>query len=252
MRDNLRIAIQSSFIALTCLAVAEITFRPAMAATSRRFYFEKEKHVVWDVPVPQKVVAFTFDDGPGKYTPQILHMLKEYHDHATFFVIGESVRKYPDLLKQEIMDGHEIGNHTDNHEEIRRLGQHQMIEEIQKCSDTIEQVGGIHVHLFRSPSGYYDDRVVDTVNELGYQMILWSWDGDSRDWRSPGTTNIVKRILSGIHPGDIVIFHDSGGNRTQTVKALSILLPRLHDMGYQLVTVSQLFEMRRKTPEIEK
>lgn len=214
------------------------------AEGSRRFFFEKQKQVVWDVPVHNKVIAFTFDDGPGKYTSDILRLLAEYHDHATFFVTGVSIRKFPEVLQAEVRDGHEIGNHTDSHRDVRRLSASQIQDEVDGCTEKIEELAHIHPKLFRTPAGYYDERVVDTVNQLGYRMVLWSWDEDSRDWKAPRAQAIVQRVLKGVHPGDIVIFHDAGGNRLQTVRALEVLIPRLHEMGYRLVTVSELIRLR--------
>lgn len=207
-------------------------------------YFES-LGVVWDVPVSQKVIALTFDDDPNpKFAPEILHSLKQNHAKATFFVLGEQVESYPKLVQREIMEGHEVANHTYSHPKIWRLSANQIKKEIMRTQQVIVSATGKKTsYLFRPIGGYIDDKMVNVAKKQGYRVILWSWHQDSS---KPGVSKIVNKVVNNARNSDVVLFHDHGGDRSQTVKALKQILPKLRKKGFGFVTVSELLEMKAK------
>lgn len=212
----------------------------------RKFYEEHGK-AIWEIPTKQKVIALTFDDGPSsKYTPQILDILKQYHAKATFFVVGTCVKAHPDVVKREILDGHELANHTYHHSVSRGLNEEEIRNELRKTKQTITQLTGYSPKLFRPPGGYYNETIINVSNQEGYTVVMWSWHQDTYDWKKPGVHNIVKKVLSNARNGDIVLFHDNGGDRRQTIEALKKILPELQKRGYKFVTVSELLQMHPK------
>lgn len=228
------------------LELLTVSTSTAQSNTKGRFYFESRREVVWEVPMEQKAIALTFDDGPNPtYTPQILELLKQYHAKATFFVTGSRVEKYPTLAKQEVIEGHELANHTYSHASMRRISSEKLQDELRKADQAIYNVTGQKSHLFRPPGGHYDETIVNAAKQAGYTVVMWSWDEDTRDWSKPGVKKIVSTVLSNIHNGDIVLFHDHGGDRRQTIAALQEILPELQHRGYQFVTISELLQMRK-------
>ncbi|MBE2906263.1 polysaccharide deacetylase family protein [Anoxybacillus flavithermus] len=200
--------------------------------------------IVWHVPVNEKMVAITFDDGPDMlYTPDILAILKQYDAKATFFVVGFRAEKYPDIIKRQIEEGHEIANHTYEHRDFRGQSKETIVEEIQKTEEVLYNITGKRPTLFRPPLGYYNQRILNIAKEQGYTVVMWSKHQDTYDWQNPGTNRIVRRVIRHIQPGQIILFHDHGsGSRKQTVQALKEILPILKQKGYTFVTVSELLK----------
>jgi polysaccharide deacetylase family sporulation protein PdaB len=237
-------ALISCFVTL----LATVPTKAEIVEKKGRSYFEARGDVVWEVPTEQRVIALTFDDGPNpEYTPQVLDLLKQYHAKATFFVIGSRVEKYPELVRREAVEGHEVANHTFSHPNLRRFTVEKLQEELAKAQDVIWAVSEHTPHLFRPPGGYYDETIVNTAKQAGYTVVMWSWHLDTRDWSCPGVGKIVNRVLSNARNGDIVLFHDHGGNRRQTIEALQQILPELQQRGYQFITISQLLEIKSKS-----
>ncbi|MGJ7034648.1 polysaccharide deacetylase family protein [Anoxybacillus eryuanensis] len=200
--------------------------------------------IVWNVPTDEKMVAITFDDGPDMlYTPDILTILKQYDAKATFFVVGFRAEKYPDIIKRQMNEGHEIANHSYKHLDFRGKSKQTIEEEIKKSEDVIYQITGKRPTLFRPPLGYYNKRIIDIAKQRGYTVVMWSKHQDTYDWQNPGTSRIVRRVISHIQPGQIILFHDHGsGSRKQTVQALKEILAILKEKGYTFVTVSELLK----------
>ncbi|ANB60735.1 polysaccharide deacetylase family protein [Anoxybacteroides amylolyticum] len=205
----------------------------------------KIDEIVWDVPTTKKVVALTFDDGPDIiYTPQILAILKEYNAKATFFVVGFRAEKYPDIIKKQAQEGHELGNHTYKHLDFRGKSTETVIHEIKKTETILYELTKKRPTLFRPPLGHYNRNVIDAVTKEGYTFVMWSREQDTYDWKNPGTPKIVRRVVQHIQPGQIILFHDHGsGSRKQTVQALKEILPILKEKGYTFVTVSELLKL---------
>ena len=215
----------------------------AFATDKGRPYYEEHGYVMWDINTEEKVIALTFDDGPHeKYTPQVLDLLERYEAKATFFVIGENAEKYPDLILRMGEEGHEIANHTYSHP--LHVTPSELREELKKTNDIIQGITGTYPVFYRPVAGAYNDKIINTAIEEGYRVVLWSWHLDTQDWKTPGVKKIVNKVLKGASPGDIVLFHDAGGNRTQTVKALKEILVALKAQGYRFVTVSELAEIQ--------
>ncbi len=198
--------------------------------------------VIRNVPTNAKLLALTFDDGPSEtFTPQILKLLEDYHATATFFVIGSRIERYPDLIREELSEHNEIANHSYSHILLQRVPVSAVYTELLKEQQAMLMVTGHEAsHLFRPPRGRFGKSVLDAARQSGYKIVLWSVD--SRDWDNPGTGYIVKHVLKDAKSGDILLFHDQGGNRQQTVSALRTIIPELERRGYQFVTVSELLE----------
>ncbi len=213
----------------------------SLASDKGRPYYEKKGYILWDIKTEEKVIALTFDDGPhATYTPEILNLLTKYDAKATFFVIGERAEQFPDLILELANKGHEIANHTYTH--AYSITPEKLETELKKTNEIIHDITGIYPLLYRPVGGRYDDDIINTAVSNGYKVVLWSWHQDTKDWKSPGIINIVTTVLSGAKPGDIVLFHDAGGNRSQTVRALEEILPELKKQGYEFLTVSELLD----------
>jgi peptidoglycan/xylan/chitin deacetylase (PgdA/CDA1 family) len=181
-------------------------------------------------------IALTIDDGPDpEWTPKILALLARYEIPATFCMIGRHAAGNPNLVAAVAAAGHHIANHTFTHPlNLPRLTPSQISAEINRATDTITAVsGGRRPILFRAPGGNWSPTVIATCTAAGMRPLDWSVD--PRDWSLPGVPHIVQTILLRTHPGSIILDHDGGGNRQQTVDALTIALPRLIDAGYHFV-----------------
>jgi peptidoglycan-N-acetylglucosamine deacetylase len=183
-------------------------------------------------------VALTFDDGPGPYTPQVLSVLERYHVRATFFEIGKMLRYFSQSTVREIEDGDVIGDHTESHPAMATLSAHDQYEELFEQIARIELLGGRRPTLFRPPYGSFDATTFHELAKLHLLMVLWSVDTD--DYLQPGVSEIVERAVTGAHPGAIILMHDAGGVRTQTIEALPSIIKQLRAQGYRLVTIPQL------------
>jgi peptidoglycan/xylan/chitin deacetylase (PgdA/CDA1 family) len=187
----------------------------------------------------QRVVALTFDDGPSPYTAQILAILHAFRAHATFFAIGRQVIQDPAMVRAEVSAGDEVGNHTYSHANLLYLSNLGIRTQLLQTQEVIHAAAGISPVWFRPPDGAIDSRVAAVAASLGLRPILWSVD--PRDWSRPGTSAIIQRVLAAVRPGSVVLLHDGGGDRSQTVAALSVILRALQAEGYRILTVSGLF-----------
>jgi peptidoglycan-N-acetylglucosamine deacetylase len=183
-----------------------------------------------------KSIALTIDDGPDPvYTPQVLRLLHQYHVTATFSMIGVRVAAYPHLARAVHEAGHLIANHTWTHADLAGLPPPRVHTELTRASDAIHAATGVHPVLFRAPYGAWTAAVIRQCERM--KMVPMDWSVDPRDWAKPGVRRIVRRIMAQTRPGSIILEHDGGGNRSQTVAALRIVLPRLLDEGYHFATV---------------
>jgi peptidoglycan-N-acetylglucosamine deacetylase len=215
----------------------------AQANSYKRFKFEKTGQVFWDIKTKGKLIALTFDDGPDPiYTPQILDALAKYDAKATFFVIGAEAERFPEIIKRQSKEGHEIANHTYRHNFRDNFDSKKLKSELDQTSKLIQHLTGQSPVLFRPHSGFYNDKNINTAINNGYRVILWSWHQDTKDWKRPGIGKITNNVVSDAKPGDIVIFHDAGGDRKQTVKAVENILEILNKKGYKFVTVSDMIQ----------
>jgi peptidoglycan/xylan/chitin deacetylase (PgdA/CDA1 family) len=188
--------------------------------------------LVSDTTTEHKVVALTFDDGPSEYTERFLAVLREKDVPATFFEVGQEMPGREATMRQILAEGDEIGDHTMNHVEYPGYGQ------IAGAAERIEQYTGFRPCLFRPPGGAVNSSVVATAGSLGMKTI--TWDVDPRDWSLPGTSEIYSNIVDNTRPGSIVLMHDGGGPRDETLAALPRIIDTLRGRGYSFATVSQL------------
>jgi cellulose synthase/poly-beta-1,6-N-acetylglucosamine synthase-like glycosyltransferase/peptidoglycan/xylan/chitin deacetylase (PgdA/CDA1 family)/spore germination protein YaaH len=199
------------------------------------------------------VAALTFDDGPSPvWTPKILDILKAQGVPATFFVIGSAGEDQPGLMKRIVAEGHDLGSHTYTHPNIGQIPTAQARMELNATERLFEAVLGVRPVLFRppyaedvEPSTVDDARVLGLATQLGYTSV--GLHVDSNDWRKPGVAAIVDNTVRGIERGDgsVVLMHDSGGDRAQTVAALPIVIRRLKADGYRFVTLHDLLGLQR-------
>ncbi|MEV7687557.1 polysaccharide deacetylase family protein [Streptomyces bungoensis] len=176
-------------------------------------------------------MMLTFDDGPNpEYTPHILDTLARYDVRAMFFVCGECVVENRELLARMADDGHVVGNHTWTHPLLTTLDRKAIRSEMERTSDAIEDSYGERPQWFRAPYGAWNRAAFQLGAEMGMEPMAWTVD--SRDWTTPGKAVIVDRVENGAAPGVVVLSHDAGGDRTQTVSAIREWLPHLLDSGY--------------------
>jgi peptidoglycan/xylan/chitin deacetylase (PgdA/CDA1 family) len=186
-------------------------------------------------------IALTFDDGPNPpYTSQVLAILQQYHVPATFFLIGSEAASYPALVSQEAQQGFVVGDHTWTHPDLTKLPPDQVRSELQRTAQEIRSITGVAPIVFRPPGGNFNSQVQAIAASLGLSTILWNVD--PKDWSRPGTSVIIQRVLDATHNGSIILMHDGGGDRSQTVAALPTIITTLEQRGYQFVTIPQMIQ----------
>ncbi|MGN1402290.1 MAG: polysaccharide deacetylase family protein [Bacillus sp. (in: firmicutes)] len=226
----------------------------AEARGKSREAYEKTGEVIWDFQLKEKIVSITFDDGPHPvFTPKILDILAKYDAHATFFVAGNKVNYFPDVLKRVVEEGHEVGNHTYSHK--YRISAAKLSEELKETDEIIEQHTGYQTTLYRPVGGYYNQHIIDAAVKNGKQVVLWSWQQDPKDWKRPKASKMVQQLKKGLQPGNIILFHDWIGTEntkeSQTVVAFEQLMEYLYENGYRCVTVSELiYRAKSNLPEM--
>jgi peptidoglycan/xylan/chitin deacetylase (PgdA/CDA1 family) len=179
-----------------------------------------------------KVVYLTFDDGPTPtWTPRVLDLLARYRARATFFVVGRSAATWPGLVRRAYVAGHGIGNHTWSHRRLTGLRDAGLTAEVGATSAVIGRATGARPRCLRPPYGTVDAASAYRARALGLRLTMW--DVDPYDWRRPGAGVIAGRVLSRVRSGDVVLLHDGGGDRSQTVAALQQVLASLSARGYR-------------------
>lgn len=187
-------------------------------------------------PRPHEV-ALSFDDGPSSLTPQFVRMLKANRAVATFFMIGEQVGfRDRSLLHEELRDGDALGDHTWSHPDL--VLSDEVPRQLKRAREVIRRESGYTPCVFRPPYGAYDSAVIDIARTLGMATIVW--DVDPRDYTLPGVRTIEQRVLTEVQRGSIILSHDGGGPRQQTLDAYPYIIRRLRERGYRFVTVPQL------------
>lgn len=185
----------------------------------------------------RKVVALSFDDGPYPLTPRFVQMLRASRAVATFFLIGRQVTTaYRSTLHAELREGDALGDHTWSHPDL--LLSRDVRGQLQQTLQVIRKLSGYTPCVFRPPSGAYDASVVHTARSLGLATILWNVDPS--DYAHPGVSAIVQRVLAQARPGSIILSHDGGGPRGQTLTAYPLIIKALRARGYRFVTVPEL------------
>jgi peptidoglycan/xylan/chitin deacetylase (PgdA/CDA1 family) len=224
-------------VAVICIALLVCVAIPSLAGSgsiaTKVHQTPRSGHNVSD-----RVVAITFDDGPSPtYTPRILRILSRRHAKASFLMTGSEASAHPMLVKRVARAGHGIGGHTWNHVDLRGLSATEFSREVDRTNALLARLPDPDrmIRCVRPPYGAYDSTVVARLGERHIRTTMWSID--PQDWRRPGTNSIVSNVLSNLSPGAIVLLHDGGGDRSQTVAALPAIIRGIRDRGYDLVTI---------------
>lgn len=202
-------------------------------------YFDENG--VYDSTKEPPLVALTFDDGPGQYTDKLLDCLEENGAKATFYMLGQNVEQYPDIVKRMHDLGMELSNHTYDHKDLAKLTQSQITEEIEKTSSLIQDAAGVLPDTLRPPGGSYND----TVQKLAGMPIV-KWSIDTKDWKTKSEDQTYQCVMDNVEDGSIVLMHDI---HEWSVDAAIRLIPDLIEEGYKLVTVQELAQAKGITLE---
>ena len=198
-----------------------------------------------NVPNDGNYIAITFDDGPNPVqTPRLLDILAKRNIKATFFVVGQCVKEYPEVLKRIVREGHEIGNHSWSHPNLGKMSDAAVKAQLQDTHDLVLKTAGVPPKSFRPPYGSFSARQQQwAYKEFGYKTILWGVD--PFDWKKPGASVIAQRIVSQTKSGDIILAHDI---HKQTIDAMEETLDGLIARGFRFATVSELMAMEKPQP----
>jgi peptidoglycan-N-acetylglucosamine deacetylase len=182
------------------------------------------------------LLYLTFDDGPDpRTTPYLLELLEESGVSATFFLIGENVERYPELVQQIYDRGHLVANHTYSHSWMPTLRVNQIEREINITNQRIEEVTGVKPHLFRPPYGIMDKRAGDCLREQGMTPVYWG--SAPEDWSVPGTQRVIRRVMAKVSDGTVIVLHEGKFLGKQTIQAAKEIIYRCKHMGYELAKV---------------
>ncbi len=207
----------------------------------------KRELPVYSVARDDKKIAISFDASwGGDQTIGILDTLDAYNVKTTFFLVGIWVDKYPELVKEIVARGHEIGNHSASHPHMSQISQQKIREELRIMSDKVETITSIRPTLFRPPYGDYNNQVVLTTREAGYEVVQWSVD--SLDWKNRGVEDIIKQCTKKIESGDIVLFHNDA---QYTPDALPKVLDYYQSQGFTIVPVSEILLKGETTIDVQ-
>lgn len=199
--------------------------------------YHKEHTIIKDA----KLVAFTFDDGPSKYTLDIINILEEYNASATFFEVGYNIKAHPEITKEVFDRGFEVANHTTDHSKLTKLTEAKYLSKINDNNALFKELTGKDMPYLRPPYGSYNDKIKANT---GVPIVTWSLD--TRDWESRNKDKVIEMVINNIKEGDIILFHDLYESTRDAVKEL---MPLLKEQGYQAVSVGELFKNKGITLE---
>ena len=227
-----RQAASGAALALAVILIFTLVSSPAVVGVSA----SRRSLPVYSVERDGKYAALTFDAAWGNEdTEQLIDILTHYGVRATFFVVGGWVDKYPESVRALADAGMEVMNHSNTHAHFASLSAAEVVEDVNACSDKVESVTGVRPTLFRCPDGEYDDEAIDAIRGMGVTPI--QWDVDSLDWKGLDAAQIERRVVNGVKPGSIVLFHNAAEH---TPEALPGIIESLLADGYTLVPVSEL------------
>lgn len=188
----------------------------------------------------EKVIALTFDDGPWLETLKVLAVLEQFDIKATFFILGRNLLLYPEIIQKVVQSGHAVGNHTWSHP-YEKMEPLKAKSEVENTSAKLQLMTGLKTRLFRPPGGILDNGTAEYARSKNYAIIMWSID--TKDYQQAPAEILANRVLTQARPGDIVLMHDGGGNRFQTIESLKIMIPELQKQRYRFVTVPELLTL---------
>ena len=220
------------------LALTASSMRIFQAEGTASHLSGKRQLPIYCVQTDKPQVALSFDAAWGNEdTAQIMDILAKHTVKVTFFMTGGWVESFPEDVKYIASQGHDLGNHSENHKNMSQLSDEEIRSELQKVHDKVKALTGQDMTLFRPPYGDYDDQVVTVSRDMGYYPV--QWDVDSLDWKDYGTESIIKTVLNHKHLGNgsIILMHNGA---KYTPAALDAVITGLQDAGYELVPISQL------------
>lgn len=219
-----------------CLLVVSMAYTLGLNENATAVVAQKRELPVYSVERDDKVISISFDAswGADKTIP-ILDILDQYGVKTTFFLVGNWVDKYPDMVKEIFARGHEIGNHSDTHAHMNQLSEQGVRDELRIMSDRVEKLTGVRPTLFRPPYGEYNDRVIRTARAEGYEAVQWSID--SLDWKDRGTQDIIKQCTYRVDNGDIVLFHNDSND---ILHALPTIIQHYQGLGFRIIPIGEI------------
>lgn len=198
------------------------------------YYFDEEG--CYDSSKVRPMIALTYDDGPGKYTEELLNCLKENHAKATFFMLGQNVEDFSDIVKQLYDSGMEVGNHTWDHQLLPKLSSEEIVEEITQTNRIFEKVIGVSADTLRPPGGSINKNVVELAD-----MPIIKWSLDTKDWKNKTEDAVYQKVVDNVQDGSVILLHDI---HEWSVKASLRFIPELIEKGYKLVTIQELAQAK--------
>ena len=223
-------AVGAAAASLLCLTLTQVT---GAQSPQPAIYTWQAPGDAWTAG--QRVIALTFDDGPGPFTPQVLSVLEQYHVPATFFEVGENVAEYPQYTQMVAAAGYPVEDHTWSHPDLATLSAAQVGAQIEETQNEIRSLTGDTPACLRPP---YDDWNSTVLEPIAAQALTpMSYSIDPRDWSMPGVTAIVSRVVDAAFPGAVVDMHDGGGTRSETAAALPLIIADLRAEGYSFVSI---------------
>src|SRR3989344_2408906 len=198
----------------------------------------------WQGKTQEKVIALTFDDGPGRFTVPILDLLKKHNIRATFFMEGTMVETYPEIARQVAQAGLEIGNHTYVHFNYRlakNAAPERLTHELAQTEAALERAAGVRTQIVRMPHGYYNRTwLLPTLKEHGYALVHWSF---GTDWHlKVPQEQMIQEYLAAAKPGAVFLFHDGGRRREKTLAVVTAVVEALEKQGYRFISAEEMFK----------
>lgn len=220
------------------IKISDIKVRIEASNVKSELYVEEEEIEENIEPIDdgKKYVALTFDDGPGKYTKEIVDLLVKNNVKASFFMVGQNIKNYKSSVKYAYDNGMEICNHSQNHKNLKNLSKEDIEYEINSVDDMLEEIIGERARYYRSPGGNQNENVLNTISK---PCILWNVD--TRDWESRDTQKIISKTLKEVDDGDIILMHEI---YKTTLDAVEPIIIKLKEKGYNFVTVTELYKIK--------
>ena len=220
------------------IKLSDIDIKIEKSNIKPQLYIEEEEIEEDIKPIDdgKKYVALTFDDGPGKYTKELVELLSKNNVKASFFMVGQNIKNYKSYVKYAYDNGMEICNHSQNHKNLKNLSKDEILDEINSVDDMLEKITGQKPKYYRSPGGNQNDTVLSTIPK---PCILWNVD--TRDWESRDTQKIIDKTLKEVDDGDIILMHEI---YKTTLDAVEPIIVKLKEKGYNFVTVTELYQIK--------
>ena len=220
------------------IKISDIKVKIEASNVKSELYVEEEEIEENIEPIDdgKKYVALTFDDGPGKYTKELVDLLVKNNVKASFFMVGQNIKNYKSSVKYAYDNGMEICNHSQNHKNLKNLSKEDIEYEINSVDDMLEEIIGERARYYRSPGGNQNENVLNTISK---PCILWNVD--TRDWESRDTQKIISKTLKEVDDGDIILMHEI---YKTTLDAVEPIIIKLKEKGYNFVTVTELYKIK--------